>query len=87
MNFLNQLLQGLLLVPGVVQGVEGLAGAQTGAQKKDAALSIVGSAINIADAVSNKQIADAGMFQGGLGKVVDGVVDCLNSSIWGPKAS
>jgi len=82
MNFLNQLLQGFLLVPGVIQGVEGLSGAQTGAQKKDAALSIVGSAINIADAVSNKQIADAGMFQGGLGKVVDGVVDCLNASIW-----
>jgi len=37
MNFLNQLLQGFLLVPGVIQGVEGLSGAQTGAQKKDAA--------------------------------------------------
>jgi hypothetical protein len=70
------------LVPGVIQSVEGLAGAQTGAQKKDAALSIVGSAINIADAVGSKQIADANAFQGGLGKVIDGFVDCLNASIW-----
>jgi hypothetical protein len=82
MNFLNQLLQGIMLVPGVIQGVEGLAGAQTGAQKKNAALSIVGSAINIADAVGNTQIADADKFQGGLSKVIDGFVDCLNSSIW-----
>lgn len=82
MNFLNQLLSGIMLVPGVIQGVEKLSTSQTGAQKKDAALSIVGSAINLADAVSNKQIADAGLFQGGLDKVVDGFVDCLNASIW-----
>ena len=82
MNFFNQLLSGIMLLPGVIQGVEGLSSAQTGAQKKDAALSIVGSAINIADAVGSKQIADASAFQGGLGKVIDGVVDCLNASIW-----
>jgi hypothetical protein len=82
MNFLSIFLHGLSLVPGVVQGVEGLAGAQTGGQKKDAVLSIVGSAINIAGAVGGKQIADAEQFQGGLGKVIDGVVDCLNASIW-----
>jgi len=82
MNFLNLFLRGITLVPSVVQGVESLSGAQTGAQKKDAALSIVGSAINLADAVGNKQIADADGFQSGLGKVIDGVVACLNASIW-----
>ncbi len=82
MGFLKIFLQGMTLVPGVIQGVEGLAGAKTGAQKKDAALAIVGSAINIADGVSNKQIADGGKFQDGLGKVIDGVVDCLNASVW-----
>jgi hypothetical protein len=82
MNFLNVLLRGITLVPGVVQGVESLSGAQTGAQKKDAALSIVGSALNLADAVGNKTIVDPAVFQGGLGKVIDGVVDCLNASLW-----
>lgn len=82
MNFVNMLLKGIALVPGVIQSVENLSGSQTGAQKKDAALSIVGTAINVADAVSNKQIADANKFQSGLGKVIDGVVDCLNASAW-----
>lgn len=86
MNFLNMFLRGISLVPGVVQGVEGLSGAQTGSQKKDAALSIVGSAINLADAVSNKQIVDPDKFQGGVGKVIDGVVDCLNASLWAAKS-
>jgi len=53
---------------------------------RDAALSIVSSAINVADAVSNKQIVDASIFQSGLGKVVDGVVDCLNASLWAKSA-
>ncbi|MHB1023192.1 MAG: hypothetical protein ACYC46_07770 [Acidobacteriaceae bacterium] len=82
MNFVSMLLKGIALVPGVIQSVENLSGGQTGAQKKDAALSIVGAAINVADAVSNKQIADASKFQSGLGKVIDGVVDCLNASAW-----
>ncbi|MHB1700263.1 MAG: hypothetical protein ACYCSN_09000 [Acidobacteriaceae bacterium] len=82
MGFLKMFLQGVSLIPGVVQGVEGLAGAKTGQQKKDAALAIVGTAINIADGVTNKQIADGGKFQDGLGKVIDGVVDCMNASVW-----
>jgi len=86
MDFLSAFLRSISLAPSIVQSVEGLSGAQTGAQKKDAALSIVGSALNLADAVSNKQIVDAGAFQGGLGKIVDGVVDCLNASVWAKSA-
>jgi len=86
MNFLNAFLRSITLLPGVVQGVEGLSGAQTGAQKKDAALSIVGSALNLADAVNNKQIVNSTAFQGGLGKIVDGIVDCLNASVWAKSA-
>ena len=56
MNFLNMLLSGITMVPGVVQNVEALTGAQSGSQKKDAVLSIVGSAINMADAVGGKQM-------------------------------
>ncbi len=82
MGFLKMFLQGVSLIPGVVQGVEGLAGAKTGEQKKNAALAIVGTAINFADGVTNKQIADGGKFQDGLGKVIDGVVDCMNASVW-----
>jgi hypothetical protein len=86
MNFLALFLRGLALLPSLVQSVELLYGAKTGAQKKDAAISIVSSSINVADAVSSKQIADAPKFTAGLNLIVDGVVECLNASLWAKAA-
>ncbi len=82
MNFLKLFLRGVALLPSVIQGVESLFGAKTGAQKKDAALSIVTAAINVTDAVTQKNIADGAGFSAGLSAVIDGVVACLNASIW-----
>jgi hypothetical protein len=82
MTFIKLFLRGIALLPSLIQGIESLFGAKTGAQKKEAAISIVGSAINMADAVSSKQIADAGSFSAGLEQIIDGVVACLNASIW-----
>ena len=82
MEFLKMFLRGIALVPGLVQGVESLYGAETGVQKKSAALEIVSSSINMADAVSAKHIADAGRFTKGLDMIIDGVVECLNASLW-----
>jgi len=82
MDFLKLFLRGISLLPSLVQGVEALYGAKSGAQKKDAAISIVSSSINMADAVSSKQIADSAKFTSGLNLIVDGVVECLDASIW-----
>ncbi|HTD96125.1 MAG TPA: hypothetical protein VK627_04330 [Edaphobacter sp.] len=82
MDFLKLFLRGIALLPGVIQGTEALFGAKTGMQKKAAAVEIVGAAINIADAVTMKQIADSGKFTEGLNAIIDGVVTCLNASIW-----
>lgn len=82
MDFLKLFLRGISLLPSLVQGVEALYGASSGVQKKDAAISIVSSSINMAAAVSTKQIADAPRFTAGLNLVVDGVVECLNASLW-----
>jgi hypothetical protein len=82
MNFLAKLLRGIAFVPAVVHGIEALFGAKSGADKKQAALSFVGSALNIADAIANKEIVDSDKFTEGLGKIVDGVVQCLNASSW-----
>jgi hypothetical protein len=82
MDFLKLFVRGIALLPSLIQGVEALYGAKTGAQKKDTAIAIVGSSINMADAVSSKQIADSGKFTEGLDLIVDGVVQCLNASIW-----
>jgi predicted phage tail protein len=82
MDFLKLFLRSLSLLPSLIQSVEALYGAKSGAQKKDAALAIVGSSLNMADAVTAKQIADAPKFTAGLSLIVDGVVECLNASLW-----
>ena len=82
MNFLKLFLRGVALLPSLIQGIETLFGTKTGATKKDAALSIVSSAINVADMVTQKQIVDATGFSAGLSTVIDGVVACLNASVW-----
>jgi hypothetical protein len=86
MNFLKLFLRSIALLPGVVQGTEALFGAQSGEQKKKAALEIVGAAINVADAVTMKHIADSGKFTDGLSMTIDGVVMCLNASLWAKRS-
>lgn len=82
MNFLGKLLSGIAFIPAVVHGVEALFGTKSGAEKKEAALSFASSAISMTDAVMNKQIIDPDKFRDGLGKIIDGVVQCLNASAW-----
>jgi hypothetical protein len=82
MNFLGKLLSAISFVPAVVHGVEALFGSKSGVEKKEAALSFASSAVSMTDAVMNKQIVDADKFRDGLGKIIDGVVQCLNASAW-----
>jgi hypothetical protein len=82
MNFLGLLLRGIAILPSLVQGTEALFGGNTGVQKKDAALSLVNTAINVTDAIAQKQVVDPAAFQAGLSATIDGVVACLNASIW-----
>ena len=82
MNFLSKMLQGIAFVPAIVTGVEGLFGHKSGTEKKNTVLSFVQTAITATDAVAGSNIVDAGKFQDGLSKVIDGVVQCLNASAW-----
>jgi hypothetical protein len=82
MDFLALFLRTLTSLPTLIQSVESLHSASSGAQKKDAALALVGSSLSLADAVSTKQIADAPKFTAGLSLIIDGVVECLNASLW-----
>ena len=61
---------------------EGIFGHRSGAEKKSTAMMLVQNTIGAADAIAGKDIVDAGKFQDGLGKVIDGVVLCLNASAW-----
>ncbi len=87
MNFLSKLLQGISFLPSIVSAVEGLFGSKSGNQKKDAALSFISAALNLGEAISDKQIVDQEKFTDGLSKVIDGVVQCLNASVWAKKAA
>ena len=82
MEFLKLFLRGIALLPSAIQGIEALYGAKTGEQKREAALSIVGSAIGVVDAVNDKTIVDPASFTAALGVIIDGIVACLNASIW-----
>jgi hypothetical protein len=87
MDFLTLFLRTLTSLPSLIQSVESLHAASTGAQKKDAALALVSSSLSLADAASAKQIADAPKFTAGLSLIVDGVVECFNASLWAKPAA
>jgi hypothetical protein len=82
MDFLATLLQTISFVPSVVNGIEGLFSHRTGTEKKDAALSFLQAALSMGSAVASRQIVDPEKFKDGLGKVIDGAVECLNASVW-----
>ena len=89
------LLVSLLLAFGVARALpppatttiaEALFGSKSGADKKEAALSFASAALSLTDAVANKNIVDPDKFRDGLGKIIDGVVACLNASVWAKTA-
>jgi hypothetical protein len=87
MDFLNQLLRGIAFVPALVNGIESLFGSKTGAEKKDAAMSFLESALATVDAVAAREIVDPAKFKDGISKIVDGTVECLNASTWAKTSS
>ncbi len=82
MNFLSQLLRGISFIPALVSGIESLFASKNGAEKKDAAMSFLESALGTVDAVAQREIVDPGKFKDGISKIIDGTVECLNASTW-----
>jgi len=82
MNFLNQLLRGIAFIPSLVNSIESLLCGKSGAEKKDAAMSFLESALQTIDAVAAREIVDPEKFKDGISKIIDGTVECLNASTW-----
>jgi hypothetical protein len=82
MTFLATLLQTIAFVPALVNSIESLFSHRPGTEKKDAALSFLEAALSMGSAVANRQIVDQEKFKGGMGKIIDGAVECLNASVW-----
>jgi hypothetical protein len=82
MNFLNQLLRGISFIPTLVSGIETLFASKTGNEKKDAAMSFLENALQMSDAVAEREIVDPDKFRDGVSRIIDGVVECMNASAW-----
>ena len=82
MNFLHKLLQGLSFLPAVINSLESLFANRTGSEKKESAITFITAALQISEAVSNRDIVDEPKFREGLSKIIDGAVDCFNASSW-----
>jgi hypothetical protein len=85
MDFLAKLLQGIAFVPAVVNGIENLFGGRSGVEKKNAAISFVETALSMAGSIESREIVDEAGFKAGVSTVIDGVVTCLNASVWAKK--
>jgi len=82
MDFMSQLLRGIEFVPTLVDAIEGLFGDRPGQEKKDAAMTFLENALALADAASAREIVNPEEFKGGISRIVDGVVQCMNASAW-----
>jgi hypothetical protein len=67
------------LIAQVVVQIETALQGQTGADKRKAAIALIGPIIKTSQIVSGKKIADAPLLESGIGKITDGMVDVLNS--------
>jgi len=82
MDFLQTVLQGMSLIPAVVNSIESLFGTHCGAQKKESAMAFVMAAMQLTEAGRKREIVDEGRFKEGLSRMIDGAVECLNASCW-----
>jgi hypothetical protein len=82
MSFLGKLLRGIAFIPAIITGIEGFFGAKSGSEKKESALSFIGAALGLSEAIASRDVIDDGKFREGLGKIIDGTVQCLNASVW-----
>ena len=82
MDFVSKLLQGIAFIPALVTGIEKLFSGRAGSDKRDAAMSFVEAAISVGEAAASREIVDEAKFKDGVGKMIDGAVECLNASVW-----
>ena len=84
MQYVNSALAGKANDSSVVHlnGQETISGNKTGAEKKDAAMSFLQSALTMSDAISAREIVQPEQFKNGISQIIDGVILCMNSSAW-----
>jgi len=85
MEIFGKILKCIQFVPAAVHAVEVLFGHKSGEDKKAAALTLVSEAVGVSGTLGSEEIADQDKFKSGLSMIVDGVVGCLNATVWAKK--
>lgn len=65
-----------------MSGIEAMFASKSGNEKKDAAMSFLENALQMSDAVAEREIVDPDRFRDGVSRIIDGVVECMNASAW-----
>lgn len=90
MTFLSKLLKVVAMIPSLVFGIEAfsqtLGQSKNGKDKAQAVIDFSQFALGFANQIAPSEIVDASKFHEGLQKINDGVVECLNASIWNKKS-
>ncbi len=82
MKFLDKLLQGINMLPFVIQGLEAAIGKGNGKTKQEKALDIFNFSAGVAEAIAAKDIVDQDKFTEAARELNDAVVKMLNASVW-----
>ena len=82
MNFLSNLLKVLGFLPLLISGAENLHGSKCGELKRNVVVDLAGLPTLVKDAVAAEEIVDEKRFNEGLKKVIEGIVEMLNASVW-----
>jgi VIT1/CCC1 family predicted Fe2+/Mn2+ transporter len=77
-----EILRIVSMIPSIIAAVESVIGKGHGKSKEKAVLDQVNTAILTSEWIINRDIVDNKKFHRGLKKVIEGVVDVLNSSVW-----
>ena len=79
-GFISLMPEILKIVPGVVAVVERLfPGSKRGPEKKAAAVTFIKIAVGLAESATGKDWVQDDLFAEGLGEIIDGAVDVMNS--------
>lgn len=79
---MDRVLKLISLIPALVHWAEALFGKGKGSDKAAEVLNIAQTLVN---EIPSDQITDKDGFNDGLKKINDGVVECLNASLWAKK--
>jgi hypothetical protein len=79
------LLKLITFLPSIIDLVEKLLGPKTGKEKLGLAQNLVNTALAGVEGLTGKEIVDNAMWEEGQKQAIEGIVKCLNASVWAKK--